>query len=82
MVNLELTEEQAAELKSLIETSLGDMSSEIAGTDNPGFRRALMQRRLELSGVARGLARMIDAGEVTSSLSTPAVYEELAHPGG
>jgi hypothetical protein len=42
---IELTEEQCAELQRLLEESLGDLSSEIADTDNPSYREGLRQRR-------------------------------------
>ena len=32
---IELDEEQCSELQGLLESSLGDLSTEIAGTDNP-----------------------------------------------
>ena len=41
---IELTEGQCAELQQLLESSLGDLSSEIADTDNPSYRRSGRQR--------------------------------------
>ena len=38
-VELVLNEEQAEELHRLLTQTLGDLSSEIAATDNPAFRR-------------------------------------------
>jgi hypothetical protein len=73
MINLELTEEQAAELKSLLDGSLGDMSVEIADTDNPRFRASLMQRRQQLTEVAGRLTRLIGAGETSTQTSPPAL---------
>jgi nitroimidazol reductase NimA-like FMN-containing flavoprotein (pyridoxamine 5'-phosphate oxidase superfamily) len=64
IVNLALTDEQAADLKDLLETSLGDMSSEIADTDNPRFRQSLMRRREQLSDVAIHLARATEIKQV------------------
>jgi hypothetical protein len=48
---IELTEEQCAELQRLLESSLGDLSSEIAGTDNAEYREGLRQRRSVLESV-------------------------------
>lgn len=67
MINLVLTDEQAAELKSLLDGSLGDMSVEIADTDNSRFRASLMQRRQQLTEVAGRLTRLIDEGETSTS---------------
>jgi hypothetical protein len=47
-VELVLTDGQAQELNLLLTQALGDLSSEIAATDNPDFRRHLRQRREEL----------------------------------
>lgn len=48
---IELTEAQCAELQSLLENALGDLSSEIAGTDNAEYREGLRQRRDVLESV-------------------------------
>jgi hypothetical protein len=48
---IELTEEQCAELQRLLESSLGDLSSEIADTDNAEYREGLRQRRSVLESV-------------------------------
>jgi hypothetical protein len=48
---IELTEEQCSELQRLLEASLGDLSSEIADTDNPQYREGLRQRRTVLESV-------------------------------
>lgn len=82
MVNLELTEEQAAEIKSLLDGSLGDMSAEIADTDNPRFRESLVRRRQQLTEVAGRLTRLLDVDETSTKTPPPALYQELAHPGG
>ena len=58
-MNLALTEPLAQELRDTLSEVIGDMSSEIADTDNPEFRRNLDARRerlrairAELDGVA------------------------------
>jgi hypothetical protein len=48
---VELTEAQCAELQRLLEDSLGDLSTEIADTDNPGYREGLRERRTVLESV-------------------------------
>lgn len=48
---IELTEAQCAELQRLLESSLGDLSTEIAGTDNAEYREGLRQRRTVLESV-------------------------------
>ena len=47
-VELILTEGQAQQLHLLLTQALGDLSSEIAATDNPNFRRHLRERREDL----------------------------------
>ncbi len=48
---IEISEEQSAELQRLLESSLGDLSSEIADTDNAEYRQGLRQRRTVLESV-------------------------------
>ncbi len=48
---IELTEAQRAALQELLRTSLADLSSEIADTDNPGYRSGLRERREALQSV-------------------------------
>jgi hypothetical protein len=48
---LDLTEVQCAELQKLLEGALGDLSSEIAGTDNAEYRQGLRDRRTALEAV-------------------------------
>ena len=48
---VELTEAQCAELQRLLEDSLGDLSTEIADTDNAGYREGLHERRTVLESV-------------------------------
>jgi len=45
---LELSESLAAELRDTLAEVVREMSSEIADTDNPGYRRALESRRERL----------------------------------
>ena len=48
---IELDEEQCSELQGLLESSLGDLSTEIAGTDNAEYREGLRERRRVLESV-------------------------------
>jgi hypothetical protein len=48
---IELNENQCAELQRVLEESLGDLSTEIADTDNPQYREGLRERRAVLESV-------------------------------
>ena len=48
---IELNEDQCSELQRLLESSLGDLSTEIAGTDNAEYREGLRERRRVLESV-------------------------------
>jgi len=50
-MQLTLTDAEATELRELLDGSLGDLSSEIADTDNPNYRLALKERRTRLQAV-------------------------------
>ena len=54
-MELTLTDDEANELRDLLDGSLGDLSSEIADTDNPSYRLALKERRTRLQAVRSGL---------------------------
>ena len=62
-MELTLTEPEATELRDLLDGSLGDLSSEIADTDNPSYRLALKERRDRLRSVRDKLPA---AGQVAS----------------
>ena len=55
-----LNDSETTELRDLLEATLGDLSSEIAGTDNPTYRLALKGRRTRLQAI-RG--QLPSAGE-------------------
>jgi hypothetical protein len=48
---IELNENQCAELQQVLEQTLGDLSTEIADTDNPQYREGLRERRAVLESV-------------------------------
>jgi hypothetical protein len=50
-MHVTLTEDEAIELRDLLDGSLGDLSTEIADTDNPGYRVGLKSRRAHLQAV-------------------------------
>lgn len=54
-MELHLNDEQARELHRLLTEALGDLSSEIADTDNPAFQRTLRDRREQLESIQRQL---------------------------
>ena len=50
-MHIELTDEQVSDLRDLLRAALGDLSSEIAATDNAAYREGLRARRASLEGV-------------------------------
>jgi hypothetical protein len=54
-MHLDLNPEQAAELRSVLDITLRDLSYEIASADLPTFRQNLRQSRELLRGVLRTL---------------------------
>lgn len=50
-MHLDLTDEEANELRLLLDNHLGDMSAEISHTDNPSFRAHLRDERALLRSV-------------------------------
>lgn len=58
---LELTDEDAAVLRDFLSSRLGELSMEIADTDNPRFRRELVHRRGVLFRIHGALAPEADA---------------------
>ncbi|MGO9855176.1 MAG: hypothetical protein ACLPYY_09065 [Acidimicrobiales bacterium] len=59
-MKIELTDEQASDLGELLREALGDLSSEIAATDNAAYREGLRARRGSLEGV---LAKLGSGGD-------------------
>ncbi|MGP0109820.1 MAG: hypothetical protein ACLPR9_13350 [Acidimicrobiales bacterium] len=51
MMILNLSESLAEELRQTLEEVVGDMSSEIADTDNPIYRKQLQARRERLAAI-------------------------------
>jgi len=58
-MELTMSDAEAVELRDLLDGSLGDLSSEIADTDNPSYRLALKERRVRLQAVR---AQLVDVG--------------------
>jgi hypothetical protein len=61
MMKIELNDEQVADLGQLLRGALGDLSSEIAATDNPAYRDGLRARRASLEGVLAQLGSEVGA---------------------
>jgi hypothetical protein len=57
-MSLDLSQELAEELRVTLGQVIGDMSGEIADTDNPAFRRDLEARRERLRSVHSQLDSM------------------------
>jgi riboflavin biosynthesis pyrimidine reductase len=57
-VRLELDDQQAEVLRTVLDEVLGELSSEIADTDNASFRISLANRR----DVVHGLRAKLDGG--------------------
>jgi stress response protein YsnF len=77
-MNLELTKEQAEELADLLDISLRNLSSEIADTDNRGYRAKLVARRERLAEVAAALGALLRPdGPLLESWA-----QELSQPAG
>jgi nitroimidazol reductase NimA-like FMN-containing flavoprotein (pyridoxamine 5'-phosphate oxidase superfamily) len=51
IMELQLDDAQVSELNSLLTQAIGELSSEIADTDNPSFKRTLRERRHQLQTV-------------------------------
>ncbi|GAA4547139.1 hypothetical protein [Pseudonocardia xishanensis] len=56
MVQLCLTDDEAEALHDLLDTELGRLSMEIAGTDNPRYRAILRERRQALTSARAALS--------------------------
>lgn len=50
-MQIDLTEEEATDLGDLLRGALGELSTEIAATDNAGYRDGLRARRVSLEAV-------------------------------
>lgn len=57
-MQLELTDTEREELARLVAGALSDLSSEIADTDNPEFRRLLRERRSNLATILAQLVSL------------------------
>jgi hypothetical protein len=53
-LTVELSADQVVLLADVLDSTIGDLSPEIADTDNPSFRRQLIERREQLRAI-RGL---------------------------
>ena len=51
VMQIELTDHQCSDLRDLLKGTLGDLSTEIAATDNASYRDGLREWRASLEGV-------------------------------
>lgn len=70
-VRLALDEAEARSLRDLLSASIGDMSMEIADTDNPTFRKELKSRRDQLQRVLEAIDTSLPLDLVRPEASTP-----------
>lgn len=77
-MNLEITDQQASEVDTLLEVSLRELSHEIAATDNGRYRAELVGRRDRLAEVAATLRPLVRSRALEEA---EAVERELSHPG-
>jgi hypothetical protein len=82
VMNLILTREEGTELQTLLEAADNDLGYEIAATDNATCRAGLLYRRQVLTAILDKLRPKVGADPAPISGAPPALYEELAHPGG
>ena len=64
-MDLHLEDDQIGDLYNLLLQVLGELSSEIADTDNPSFLRDLRERRRGLQSIAQRLAPHANGMEAT-----------------
>jgi hypothetical protein len=50
-MNIELSDEEAQLLREILDSVVSDLSPEIADTDNPDYRRSLIDRRTHLRAI-------------------------------
>ena len=58
-MNVELNQSQASVLAEVLESYLGDLSTEIAHTDSYEFRQGLKERREILASILQSLQRAV-----------------------
>lgn len=88
-MELNLSDEQADELRDLLDQVLGDLGYEISATDNARFRSGLRTRRTTIveirellgAGGERAAEPKYRLESNTYTMSPIALEEELAHPG-
>jgi hypothetical protein len=75
---VELSDEFSEELGATLANVISDMSSEIADTDNPGYRRELQARRARLQSIVESLepAVLVNRASVSVEVPAPSVDED------
>jgi hypothetical protein len=79
-MHLDMTPDQASEMEQLLSTTLGDMSHEIAATDNAHYRALLVERRNSLRAVADELHASCDGLEVSTTESASGDKADTGRP--
>jgi hypothetical protein len=69
---VEFSDDQAEELQTTLDVVISDMSSEIADTDNPFYRRGLKDRRDRLRAIVALVVPLAPAGGKGPSAGTAA----------
>jgi hypothetical protein len=72
-MKVDLSDEQSEELGVTLANVISDMSSEIADTDNPGYRRELQARRARLQSIVESLEPVSSADRASISTEAPAL---------
>ncbi len=70
-MKVELSDELSEELGVTLATVISDMSSEIADTDNPGYRRELQARRARLRSIVGSFAPVTSASRARGPAEVP-----------
>jgi len=69
---VELSDELAEELRVTLANVISDMSSEVADTDNPDYRRQLQARRVRLQSIVESLKTVHSVDRTSASAEVPA----------
>ncbi len=72
-MKVDLSDEQSEELGVTLANVISDMSSEIADTDNAGYRRELQARRARLQSIVESLEPVNSADGASTSTEAPAL---------
>jgi hypothetical protein len=80
-MKLEISQEQAREILTLLDDTLREMSHEIAATENPTYRSGLIARRQLLSEVERAMRASVVASAHLDPPDGEVLVRQMARPG-